>query len=138
MQQIAFTSNPHGKLLLQFFMDVRLLDEEKYMPGNVLEVVLKGKVLGTAKVVAAKQFRYCRINETFSFMNCGKHPAYQASLLQRYYVHELTMQPDTQLLQVVFEWQNRNIEQQRELVQDWWQKIEEAQPDHLNQKQQHA
>ena len=138
MQQITFTSNPHAKLLLQFFMDVRLLDDEKYMPGNVLEVVLKGKVMGTAKVVAAKPFRYCRINETLSFMNCGKHPAYQASLLQRYYVNQVTMQPDTQLVQVVFEWQTRNIELQRELVQDWWQKIEEAQPDYLNQKQQHA
>ena len=131
MQQITFTSNPHAKLLLQFFMDVRLLDEEKYMTGNVLEVILKGKVIGSAKVVAVKQFKYSRINEVFSLMNCGKHPAYQASLLQRYYQHELTMQSDTQLMQIVFEWQTRNIELQRELVTDWWNKIEEAQPNYL-------
>ncbi len=138
MQQIKFTSNPNGKLFLPFFMDVRLFDEEKYMAGNVLEVALNNKVLGLAKVMAVKNFRYAHLNDTFSFMNCGKHAAYQAELLRRYYVHELDMKPDTQLMQIVFKYQERNIELFEFLLKEWWQKIVEAVPDHLPKKDDHA
>lgn len=131
MQQIKFTSNPNGKLFLPYFMDVRLFDEEKYMQGNVLEVVLNNKVLGIAKVTAVKTFRYAHLNDTFSFMNCGKHAAYQAELLRRYYVNEIEMQPDTRLMQIVFHYVERNMELFEFLLKEWWQKIADAQPNHL-------
>lgn len=138
MHQIKFTSNPHGKLFLNFFMDVRLFDEEKYMVGNVLEVVLNSKVLGTAKVVAVKPFKFININDTFSFMNCGKHAAYQSALLERYYIHEAKMQPNTRLMQVVFHWEERSMELFESLIKEWWQKIVSAQPNHLPQQDDHA
>ena len=131
MHQIRFTSNPNGKLFLHHFMDVRLFDDEKYATGNVLEVILNNKVVGMAKVVAVKPFKYSHLNDTFSFMNCGKHAAYQASLLQRYYVNEIQMQPDTRLMQIVFTWTERNMELFEFLLKEWWQKIVDAQPDHL-------
>ncbi len=119
-------------------MDVRLFDEEKYMPGNTLEVVLNNKVLGLAKVTAVKPFKYAHLTDTFSFMNCGKHAAYQASLLQRYYQNEIKMQPDTRLMQVVMHWQERNMELFEFHLKEWWQKIVDAQPNHLPKNNDHA
>ncbi len=138
MQQIKFTSNPHGKLFLNYFMDVRLYDEEKYMQGNILEVVLNNKVLGTAKVVAIKPFKFCNLTDTFSFMNCGKHAAYQASLLEKYYVHEGPIVSETKLMQIIFHWELREMELFEFLLKEWWQKIVDAQPHPFNKNDDHA
>src|SRR6478752_6036551 len=102
MQQIKFSSNPHGKLFPNYFGDVRLLDDEKYMIGNSLEVLLNNKNLGIAKVVATRPFKFGQLTDTFSFANCGKHAAYQAALLERYYKNDLQITHETKFLQIVF------------------------------------
>lgn len=134
MQQIKFSGNKHGKLFPNYFMDVRLFDEEKYAVGNVLEVLLNNKFLGIAKVAANKIFKYGNINDVLSYTNCGEHAAYQASMLQRFYIHEEPMKPDTRLMQIVFHWQQRDMELFEFLLKEWWQKIVDAQPDHLTQQ----
>ena len=128
MNQLNFSSNPHGKLFLEFFQDCRLQDEEKYLIGNVFEIVLRGKLLGVAKIVALRPFVYGKIADTFSFMNCSKHAAYQAAVLNKFYQHECVLQPDTRLVQIVFQYTERNIEVQQGLLQEWWKKVLDQQP----------
>ena len=137
MQQIKFTSNPHGKLFLNYFMDVRLYDDEKFMIGNVLEINLNSKVLGMAKVVAVKPFQYGRLTDTFSYMNCGNNARYQAELLNRYYVHEGPLVSDTRLMVITFHWEQRDMELFEFLLKEWWQKIVNSQPDYLHQNKHH-
>lgn len=129
--QVNFSSNPHGKLFPAFFQDVRLRDEEKYLLGNVHEIILNRKLLGVAKVVAVRSFRFSNLNDTFSFMNCGKHAAYQAAMLEKFYVHETKMEADTPLVQVVWHWEEREMELFEFLLKEWWQKIVDAQPNKL-------
>ena len=129
MQTVNFSDNHHGKLFPDFFQDLRLPDEEKYMPGNVHEIQLKGNVLGTAKVMAIRPCRYCNISDTFSFMNLGRHAAYQASMLERFYVHRVTkFDADTRLVQVVWRWETRNHELFDFLLTEWWNKTKASTP----------
>ncbi len=130
LKQIKFTSNPHGKLFLNFFQDARLIDTGKYFIGNRLEVLLNKNVLGIVEVVAVRPFKYGNINDTFSYLNCGRHAAYQAALLEKYYVHELDggkMKYETCLQQIVFQYKQRNMELFESLMKDWWQGIVDSQ-----------
>lgn len=132
MQQVNFSSNPNGKLFPSFFMDVRLHDDERFVIGNVHEIMLNRKLLGVAKVVAVKTFKYSYINDVFSFMNCGKHAAYQTAMVKKFYQHELNFEADTRLMQIVWHWELREMELFETLLKEWWQKIVDAQPNRLN------
>lgn len=131
MHQINYSDNNNGKLFLPYWQDARLHDEEKFVVGETFEVLLNGKRLGYAKVVAVKTFRFCNLTPTFSYMVCGFHPAYLAAMLKKYYLHDGPITPDTRFDQVVFHWAEREIEIFEVLLKDWWQKIVNAQPNPL-------
>lgn len=134
MQQINYSDNNNGKLFLPFWQDARLHDEEKYVVGETFEVLLKRKRLGYAKIVAVKTFKFSNITPTFSFMNCGRHPAYLAAMLKNFYVHEGPVDSDTRFDQVVFHWTEREMELFEDLLKEWWQKIVAAQPNYLSKQ----
>jgi hypothetical protein len=122
--QITFTDNPNGKLLLPVWQDCRLRDDAKYYAGASLIPVLKGNELGIVQVVAVRLFSYTKITDTFSFMNCGKHAAYQAALLQRYYQHQVkNWNSDLQLVQLVCKYTSMNMNYMETLYKDFYEKL---------------
>ena len=131
MHQIKYSDNSNGKLFLPMWQDARLHDEEKFVAGEIFEVLLKNKSLGYAKVVAVKTFRFCNLTPTFSYMVCGNHPAYLAAMLKNFYQHDGPIIADTRFDQIVFTWTERDMEVFETLLKDWWQKITDAQPNHL-------
>lgn len=128
MHQTNFSANPNGKLFLDHFGDARMYEPEKYYVGNVIEILYKGKSLGFGKVVAVSDFKFKQIKDTFSFINCAKHAAYQADLMNRFYNHGSMLSAETTLQHVVFEWTERNMEMHREMLKSWWDTKVEQQP----------
>lgn len=128
MLEINFSSNQHGKLLLPIFGDVRYHDDDRFQLGNVFEVKLNKASLGYAKVVAVRTFRFVQITDTFSFMNCGRHAAYQAAILKNMYGSKQSISNDTPFMHVVFQWTQRNMAVHSDLFKDLWKSIEEQQP----------
>jgi hypothetical protein len=102
------------------------MDPEKYVPGNVIEIFYRRQSIGIAVVKAAPEFEYRQLRDSFCFMNCGKHAAYQAAVLQKFYDNKLV--GETKLQHVVFEWQQRNMEAHREMFKDYWGTLVERQP----------
>lgn len=131
-QQINFSDNHNGKLFPDRFGDIRLVDE-KFRAGNHLDVILRGKELGTVKVLGAKVFSFMRLTDTISYMNCGHGAAYQSRLLQNFYGKQHQISRDTQFMYIVFEWVHRNIPVQDALMQDWWTSKREQYYPHINQ-----
>lgn len=119
---MKFTSNPNGKLFPNVFQDVRM-PNEKYTVGNVLQILYRSQTLGYAKVVAERTFPYNRLVDTFSFMNCGKHAAYQASIISNMYASNYNLKPDTRLVHVVMQWTERNTELFESMLTEWWQGV---------------
>ncbi len=128
MQQTNFSENPNGKLFLDHFGDVRKYQPDKYVAGNVIEILYKGDHMGYAKVVAVAPFKFKQLKDTFSFVNCSKHAAYQANILNRMYNGGRMNNPETTFHHVVFEWTERNMEMHRDMLKDWWDKLVQKQP----------
>lgn len=120
MLQVKFTSNPNGKLFNHRFSDIRLSDQEKYAVGNILAVQLSSKELGYVKVISFREFEFRQINDTVAYLNCGQPAAYQAELLTRYYFTTCKLQPRTKMIQIVFEYTQRDLQQHKYLMQEWW------------------
>ena len=120
MLQTNFSQNYNGKLFLDHFGDVRLYHGEKYVTGNVIEILYRTRQMGISKVVAVADFKYGQIRDSFSFINCAHHAAYQADMLQRFYGRTTPLNAETRLQHVVFEWTERNMEMHREMLKDWW------------------
>lgn len=131
-QQINFSDNANGKLFPDRFGDIRMLDD-KFSAGNHLDVYLRGKELGTVKVLGAKVFSWKRLTDILSYINCGHGAAYQSRLLHNFYGKQYKISPDTQFMYVVFEWVHRNIPAQDALMEDWWKSKREQYHPFINQ-----
>ncbi len=127
IQQLKFSTNPNGKLFLDIFGDVRLYDDAKFRVGKILEPTFKNSSLGYVEIIAVRVFKYSHIRDVFSFLNCGKHPAYQASLLQKFYPEE-AFNADTRLMHIVFQYTTRNLTYHQELLKEWWEVKIKQQP----------
>jgi len=121
---VNYTNNFNGKLFCDVWGDVRLHDEEKFFPSNIIEVHYKNKTIGTAQVMAVRTFEFKQIRDALAFLDCGKPSYYLASLLQKFYG---PLQPQDKLDHIVLKYTNRNIELQEQMIKDWWQhKIEQS------------
>lgn len=120
MEQLEFSRNDNCKLFLEFFSCIRLHDAEKFKTGNVLEIVLKGQVLGTAEVMAVKPFPFKNLNDVVAFLDNGKPMQYLAAAIKN-------MIPDvkeeTLLDHVVLRYETRDLDAQATLLMSWWQDV---------------
>lgn len=128
MQQLKFTNNPNGKLLLDVFGDIRLANAEKFSAGSLLEIYLRNQLMGIAEVIGYKEFSFQRITDCIAHMNCGKGAAYQAKMLNIYYPEHAPLRPEATMMHVVFRWKKRNLPYQAELMKEWWNNKLEQEP----------
>ena len=120
---LDFTTNWNGKLFLDNFSTVRLYNEGKYFIGSEMEVKLKGVSFGTVKVIAARPFRYKQISDVLAFIDTGKPAHYLGALIKSFYSKKVNLNSETLLHHVVLHYTQRNIENQRAAIQDWWEGI---------------
>jgi len=119
MLQIDFTSNPNGKLLNDFFGDIRL-KSQAFFSETECEIFFKGNSLGFASIETIRNFPIARLSEAASLLNCGKPVAYQVALLNRFYNGGKPLAADTMLSHLIFTWTKRNIAAQAELIKEFW------------------
>lgn len=128
MEQVKFTTNANGKLFNDRFSDIRFFESAKYKENIILQALYNSREFGYVKVISMRLFSFSQINDPISFLNCGKYAAQQADLLRREYAKEFDSEimPGTKLVQVIFEYVQRDLEQQQYCLQDWWASLVEA------------
>jgi hypothetical protein len=120
MNQIHFSHNWNGRLFLDHFSDVRIPDDDRFVVGNQLEVVLNRKVIGVVKIVAVREFRFKQITDVLSYLICGRNAAYLAEIIRRFYAQDHKLHAETVLVHLVFHYTSRDIPNQSTLLQEWW------------------
>jgi len=115
--QIEFLKNDNCKLFLEYFSAVREHDADVFKPGNILEVVLRGQVLGEVEVMVVKTFRFAELNDVVSLLDNGKPVQYFAASLRQ---GNPEIQPDSLLDHVVMRYIRRDLETQGTLLMNWW------------------
>jgi hypothetical protein len=125
MDEILFTSNPNGKLLLDVFPDIRLFDPGRFKIDSELKANYKTKYLGTIKVLAVRHFAFKDISDSLAYFNIGHPASYQASMLQKYYINQMILTARVMLTHITFQYVERNMEVANSLLDDWWRVITE-------------
>lgn len=121
ISQLKFSKNPNGKLFTDVWGDIRLADYERYSAGSKLQVVVNKHEMGVVEVVGFKDFRLQKLTHCLSMFNCGQGVKHQKMLLHKYYdTREKEINDDTVFMFVTFKWVHRNMEEQEQLMEDWW------------------
>lgn len=115
--QIEFQKNDNCKLFLEYFSAVREHNPEVFKQGNILEVVLRGQVLGEVEVMVVKTFRFAELNDVVSLLDNGRPVQYFAASLRN---SNPDIQPETLLDHVVLRYIRRDLEVQGTLLMNWW------------------
>ena len=131
LNEIEFSSNHNGKLLCDVFTSIRLLTD-KYVEGNVYEVMLRGEFLGKAKLQILHPFQYRTLNERTAMIDTGKSLQYLQSLLRKFYGERLI--PTAPLCMLFFQWIERRQKEQTKMFKDYWNKCSEQMPVALQQQ----
>jgi len=119
MLTIDFSTNANGKLFCDVFSDIRLYNDS-FEPCTECEIILRGQLMGIAKIESANKFHFYALNNGASIINCGKPAPYQKKLLTNFYNRGLPINPDTIFQNIVFRWIERNGSVQNVLIKEWW------------------
>ena len=134
MQQLNFSDLRGGKLFCDQFDDVRLSERDKFLPGYTFEITTKGMILGTAKILTVFTFPFNKLSDAVSMRTYGKGAHYMAAILKRFYdCPQNPIRPDTKLDQIVLQYTYRELDTQRKLLQEFWERKEEQQPQFCGQ-----
>lgn len=129
MIQINFSDLRGGKLFCDQFDAVLLSEKDKFITGYTFEITCKGMSLGTAKILTVFTFPFNKLSDAVSMRTYGKGAHYMAAILKRYYdCPQSPILPETKFDQIVLQYTSRDLENQRILIQDFWQRKEEQQP----------
>ena len=131
LNTIEFSENHNGKLLLDLFTSIRL-HTEKYQVGNVYEVMLRGDLLGKAKLVELTPFQFKNLNERTSLIDTGKSLPYLKTLLSSFYHQRLIS--DGKLCMLFFRWSERRHQAQTLMFKKYWDHCCEQMPQALQQQ----
>lgn len=124
---INFSQNWAGKLFHECFTTIRLHNEEKYQPGKIKEINLKGISFGYAEIVSVKKFSLIHLSDAISYVDIGKPAYYLRSILANMYANKIPIKDDTLFDHVVLRYTVRNIANQQPYLKEWWQtKIEQT------------
>jgi hypothetical protein len=120
MQVVQVPFNYGGKLFADQF-NLLFIQQPDFAPGNIVQVNVNSVNWGTAKIEAVRSFLFRSLSDMVSFLNMGADVQQQAFQLNRFYGSGQTLPPDTMLMHLVCSWQQRNLEDQTEFINDWWQ-----------------
>jgi hypothetical protein len=117
--QILFTENNNGRLLNDFFSDVRLKrDVEEMIPGAEYDVYLTDTYLGKVTVAARRDFKFLHLSDALSYLQSGQPIKIYAGQLHELYHPEM----DTEFAHVVLGWTKRHKENQLTTLHRYYQR----------------
>lgn len=119
MITIDIYRNYNGKLFCDNFSHVTIYSPE-LNPGDEVKITHRGLEMGIATVEALSHLPFSRINDALSFVNMGKSSQYQAAELNRMHNGGQTLAADAMISHIVFGYTERNIENQTQLIKEWW------------------
>lgn len=118
MIRIDFIKNANGKLFMDRFSEI-LPKDDMHFVGNVFEAWHTSILLGTIQLIAQKNILCRKIKDVHAFVNSGQSAVKQIADLKHRYGSE-RLHDNTELQIVVFAYTERNIEGQKQLLEDWW------------------
>lgn len=119
-QRLLLEQNYNGKLFADHFNDITLYSPQ-YHRGAKVEVMLNGISMGIAKIEAVRHFEFATLRDLLCFLNIGKPLHFQAELLNRQHGEGGVLAPDTMLTHLVCGYVQRNMQNQNDLMNNWWQ-----------------
>lgn len=117
MNKISFSQNPIGRIVGDYFTDIRLKDTNKFYTGAQLEIEYRGRSLGVAEVREVVHFYHKNINEAISILSFGRSASHVKAMLAAFYK---PVDPETQFAFIVLEWKLRNTSLQEIHMKPWW------------------
>lgn len=123
LRNVDFIKNFNGKLCNDIFSTCRIKDE-KYFIGEVHNISLNKQPLGTAKIIAIKEFQLKSIRDDFSLLEAGVSAARLAGLINVWNEDINTrIDGDTNLVSVLYQWQKRGYQNTIGLLQDHFENV---------------
>lgn len=121
MESITYSDNWNGKLLCNFFPDIRLPFPGKYTPGNILQSNHdRIGLLGLQKVISVYPILFKNINDHMAYTVCGNNAGYLKKMLSQFYEN---INQDTQLLHIVFMFTMREADTLPKLLEKHYDKL---------------
>jgi hypothetical protein len=117
MHYTNFTSNTNHHLCNLCFSDIRVDDTLAMYQER--EIRLRNACLGTAEIVAMRNFPLSHLTNELSFAVCGHNAAYLNAVLQK--MHGPLLQ-HSRITWVVFQWKKPDLEALKEVFAQAWQK----------------
>ena len=87
MRQISFNKNHNNKLDCDYFTTIRL-HNAMLVTSTPVEILLSGKVIGRALIIAKKSFALKQINHFIAYIDAGMSPGNLIHWMQRMYKQE--------------------------------------------------
>lgn len=120
MHVIQVPYNYGGKLFSDQFSLVQI-DQAELSIGAIVQINVNSVNWGTAKIEASRNFPFRNLSDMVAYINMGDAVQQQAFHLNRFYGCGKTLPPDTMIMHLVLTWQKRNLEDQTEFINQWWQ-----------------
>lgn len=116
-----FSANFNGKLILQNFPTVRLASTKYYVGAKHL-IKLNNNELGVAEVAAIRQFSFSQINNNLSLIDGGLTADKFKSMITKMYANKERITNNTQLINIIYSWVERDSFQLSQLINKWFEK----------------
>ncbi len=114
MQYISINSLMGGRVFADSFSLLEAEGAQQHNHGDVYQIMYKGNILGTAAIVARSSYHVTKgLTDFYSWTILG--------------VKLNKLVPDGKYVQIVLQWQHRDIAIQGELLEQWWQHVKTSQ-----------
>jgi len=123
MQKLIYSENVAGKLLAEVFSEA-IINEDGFVHGAMVEVILRGQKIGVAEVVAMQFCPFNRLNDNLSFPITGKNAAHLARVLRLKYGSD-HFAPDQRVSILTLRYVERDVLLHADLFKNHWQNIQE-------------
>lgn len=120
MHIIQVPYNYGGKLFPDQF-NLVLIDQPELSVGSIVQINVNSVNWGTAKIEASRSFPFKNLSNMVSYINMGTDVQQQGFHLNRFYGGGQTLPPDTMIMHLVLTWSKRNLEDQTNFINAWWQ-----------------
>jgi hypothetical protein len=106
-------------ILMPYWPTIRMANREKYIVGATMLITYgkQRKEIGEARIVHVSNVQYKAITNEIAFMVSGKPAPYVKGILAKIYPN---VQADSVMSVVVYEWVQRYLAEQQDMVKQWW------------------
>lgn len=117
MRSMQFTYSPN--IIMPFWPTLRRYDRDKHIVGSTMLITYgrQRKEIGEAAIAHLSLIEFRAITNEIAFMVSGKPAHYVKSVLLKMYPD---MQPEEKIAVLVLEWKQRYLNEQEDLVKQWW------------------